>query len=67
MDPSRVPDAAFVRFVDIARHQLKLLDWDEIEPSLAVSWSELHEPGLPAWDSIAERVRCAAQEGKHAE
>jgi hypothetical protein len=48
-------------FVDAARHQLALLKWEEIEPSLAVSWAELREPGLPNWDSIADLVRRTAQ------
>ena len=67
MSASSVPEATFLRFVDVARHQLLLLEWEEIEPSLAVSWGELHEPELPPWDSVAERVRCAAQEDARAQ
>lgn len=64
MNPTSAPDPAFIQpFVEQARHQLALLDWDEIEPSLAVSWAELREPGLPPWESVADLVRRRAQDG----
>lgn len=66
MNPPSAPDpAAFIQpFVEQARHQLALLEWDEIEPSLAVSWAELREPGLPPWESVVDLVRRRAQDGE---
>ena len=62
MSVSGVPDPTFIQpFVEVARHQLAMLEWEEIEPSLAVSWAELREPGLPRWEEVAELVRSAAQ------
>ena len=64
MNSPSVPDPAFIQpFIEQARHQLELLEWDEIEPSLAVSWAELREPGLPPWESVADLVRRKAQDG----
>ena len=64
MNPPDASEPVFIQtFVDVARHQLALLNWDEIEPSLAVSWAELKEPGLPPWESVAELVRRQAQDG----
>lgn len=58
------PDPVVIQsFVDVARHQLAMLKWDEIEPSLAVSWAELREPGLPPWESVVDQVRQQADGG----
>lgn len=45
-------------FVDIARHQLALYSWEQIEPGLELGWSALDE--VPPWRDVADIVRESA-------